>query len=61
MTVFLTAPSRPTQPTPPHLNRPLTYSLSYAALDLNRDLHLSCRAFGIGASLFFASYAMLQV
>ncbi|EFN55132.1 hypothetical protein CHLNCDRAFT_134195 [Chlorella variabilis] len=36
-------------------------NLSFAALDLNRDLHLSCSTYGLGASLFFISYALFQM
>ena len=36
-------------------------NLSFAALELNRDLHLSCSTYGLGASLFFVSYALFQL
>lgn len=36
-------------------------NLSFAALQLNRDLALSCRTYGLGASLFFISYAAFQM
>jgi MFS family permease len=36
-------------------------NLSFAALELNRDLHLSCSTYGLGASLFFVSYALFQI
>ncbi|KAI3428732.1 hypothetical protein D9Q98_007556 [Chlorella vulgaris] len=36
-------------------------NLSFAALDLNRDLQLSCSTYGLGASLFFVSYALFQM
>ena len=31
-------------------------NLAFAALQLNRDLHLTCATYGLGASLFFVSY-----
>ncbi|KAI7845687.1 hypothetical protein COHA_000801 [Chlorella ohadii] len=36
-------------------------NLSFAALELNRDLSLSCATYGLGASLFFVSYAVFQM
>ncbi|PRW44580.1 MFS general substrate transporter [Chlorella sorokiniana] len=36
-------------------------NLSFAALELNRDLNLSCATYGLGASLFFVSYAAFQM
>eukprot|EP00890_Picochlorum_soloecismus_P004964 jgi/Picsp_1/5469/NSC_02828-R1_major facilitator superfamily mfs_1 len=36
-------------------------NLSFAAVQLNRDLHLSCKTYGLGAGLFFVSYAAFQV
>lgn len=36
-------------------------NLSFAALELNRDLSLSCATYGLGASLFFVSYAAFQM
>ena len=36
-------------------------NLSFAAVQLNRDLHLSCFSYGLGAGLFFVSYASFQV
>ena len=36
-------------------------NLSFAAVQLNRDLRLSCSTYGLGAGLFFLSYAVFQV
>lgn len=36
-------------------------NLSFAALQLNKDLHLSCATYGLGAGIFFAGYALCQV
>ena len=36
-------------------------NLSFAALELNRDLGLSCSTYGLGAALFFVSYALVQM
>jgi len=35
-------------------------NLSFAALQMNRDLSLSCSVYGFGAGVFFLSYAMFQ-
>ncbi|KAL4428103.1 hypothetical protein ABPG75_002192 [Micractinium tetrahymenae] len=36
-------------------------NLSFAALELNRDLGLTCSTYGLGAALFFVSYALFQM
>ncbi|KAI8111332.1 hypothetical protein M9434_004904 [Picochlorum sp. BPE23] len=36
-------------------------NLSYAAVELNRDLQFSCKTYGLGAGLFFLGYAVCQV
>jgi MFS transporter, ACS family, tartrate transporter len=36
-------------------------NVSIAALAMNQDLHLSATAFGLGAGLFFAGYALFEV
>lgn len=36
-------------------------NISYAALQMNRDLHFSATAYGFGAGLFFISYAACEV
>jgi ACS family tartrate transporter-like MFS transporter len=36
-------------------------NISYAALEMNRDLHFSATMYGLGAGLFFLSYAVCQV
>lgn len=36
-------------------------NLSFAALELNQDLGLSCSTYGLGAALFFVSYALFQM
>jgi MFS family permease len=36
-------------------------NLSFAAVQLNRDLGLSCSVYGLGAGLFFASYSLGQI
>ncbi len=36
-------------------------NISFAALQMNDDLHLSAVAFGLGASLFFLSFAAMEV
>lgn len=36
-------------------------NLSYAAVELNRDLQFSCKTYGLGAGLFFIGYAVCQV
>lgn len=41
-----------------YLNR---VNISFAALEMNRQLHFSGRVFGLGAGLFFISYTLCQV
>ncbi|GAB4813303.1 hypothetical protein N2152v2_000349 [Parachlorella kessleri] len=36
-------------------------NLSFAALQLNEDLGLTCATYGLGAGIFFAGYALFQV
>ncbi len=36
-------------------------NISFAALQMNRDLHFSATVFGLGAGLFFLSYAALEI
>ena len=36
-------------------------NLGFAALDMNRDLHLSSSVFGLGGGLFFVSYFLFEV
>ena len=36
-------------------------NISFAALQMNRDLHFSATVFGLGAGLFFVSYAACEV
>jgi ACS family tartrate transporter-like MFS transporter len=36
-------------------------NISFAALQMNRDLHFSASAYGLGAGLFFLSYAACEV
>lgn len=36
-------------------------NLSFAALQLNRDLNLSCTIYGLGAGLFFLGYCLFQI
>lgn len=36
-------------------------NVSFAALQMNRDLHFSATVFGLGAGLFFVSYAACEV
>lgn len=36
-------------------------NVSFAALQMNRDLHFSASAYGLGAGLFFLSYAICEV
>lgn len=36
-------------------------NLSFAAIQLNRDLQLSCSTYGLGAGLFFVSYSLFQL
>lgn len=36
-------------------------NLSYAALQMNQDLQLTPRSYGLGAGLFFVSYTLLEV
>jgi len=36
-------------------------NISFAALQMNRDLHFSATAYGLGAGLFFLSYAACEV
>src|SRR6266536_3244750 len=36
-------------------------NISYAALQMNRDLHFSNAAYGFGAGLFFLTYALFEV
>ena len=35
-------------------------NISFAALQMNRDLHFSASAYGLGAGLFFLSYALAR-
>jgi len=36
-------------------------NISFAALQMNRDLHFSASSYGLGAGLFFLSYAACEV
>src|SRR4051794_8581344 len=36
-------------------------NISFAALQMNRDLHFSATVYGFGAGLFFISYALLEI
>ena len=36
-------------------------NISFAALQMNQDLHLSAAVYGLGAGLFFLSYAACEV
>ena len=36
-------------------------NISFAALQMNRDLHFSATVYGFGAGLFFLSYAACEV
>jgi MFS transporter, ACS family, tartrate transporter len=36
-------------------------NVSYAALQMSRDLHFSDRVFGLGAGIFFLGYILLQI
>jgi ACS family tartrate transporter-like MFS transporter len=36
-------------------------NISFAATSMNRDLHFSARTYGLGAGLFFLSYALCEV
>src|SRR5579872_6540256 len=36
-------------------------NISFAALQMNRQLHFSATVFGLGAGLFFLSYAALEI
>src|SRR5450755_1807045 len=36
-------------------------NISFAALQMNRDLHFSASIYGFGAGLFFLSYAVCEV
>jgi ACS family tartrate transporter-like MFS transporter len=36
-------------------------NISFAALQMNRDLHFSASSYGLGAGLFFLSYAVCEV
>jgi len=36
-------------------------NISFAALQMNRDLHFSAAVYGLGAGLFFLSYAALEI
>ncbi len=36
-------------------------NISFAALQMNRDLHFSETAYGLGAGLFFLSYALVEI
>src|SRR5215831_5487386 len=36
-------------------------NLSYAALEMNRDLHFSPEVYGFGAGIFFAGYFLLEI
>src|SRR5471032_983897 len=36
-------------------------NISFASLQMNRDLHFSAAVYGLGAGLFFLTYALLEV
>src|ERR1700730_14258627 len=36
-------------------------NISFAALQMNRDLHFSAASYGLGAGLFFQSYAACEI
>src|SRR5271155_299184 len=36
-------------------------NISFASLQMNRDLHFSATVYGFGAGLFFVSYAVCEV
>ena len=36
-------------------------NISFAALQMNRDLHFSATVYGLGAGLFFVSYALFEI
>jgi len=36
-------------------------NISFASLQMNRDLHFSATVYGLGAGLFFLSYAICEV
>src|SRR5258708_40236841 len=36
-------------------------NISFAALQMNRDLHFSAASYGLGAGLFFLSYASCEI
>src|ERR1700722_18451614 len=36
-------------------------NISFAALQMNRDLHFSATVYGLGAGLFFLSYAACEI
>ncbi len=36
-------------------------NISFAALEMNRDLHFSATTYGLGAGLFFLSYALCEI
>src|SRR5471030_493058 len=36
-------------------------NISFAALQMNRDLHFSATIYGLGGGLFFVSYALFEV
>src|SRR5918996_238728 len=36
-------------------------NISFAALQMNEDLHFSATVYGLGGGLFFLSYALLEV
>ena len=36
-------------------------NISFAALQMNRDLHFSASIYGLGAGLFFISYAACEI
>ena len=36
-------------------------NISFAALQMNRDLHFSATIYGLGGGLFFLSYALFEI
>jgi ACS family tartrate transporter-like MFS transporter len=36
-------------------------NISFASIQMNRDLHLSAEMYGFGAGIFFLSYALFEV
>src|SRR5215470_20164702 len=36
-------------------------NISFASIQMNRDLHFSATVYGLGGGLFFVSYALLEV